>query len=163
MRIKDNISATYNGPGDWTFKNEDFKNEGLELSYAVESKNGFSYNAGLTWQNPKVKANADKTYWDRKFGKIQLTGEISYKKDKLRASLSASFLGARVMTPTKQHSYHVKPYFLTTFTLGYAPTDKTEFELTLNNIFDRHDIISHTSSKYYSAPSNFLFSFTQKF
>ncbi len=168
MRIKDNISATYNGPGDWKFKNEDFNNEGLELSYAVECKNGFSYNAGLTWQNPRAKGSGDKAvakkqYWDEQFGKIQIVGGVSYKKDKWRASFQGSYLDSRCMTPTGTPHVAVRPYFLTTLTVAYAPTNKSEFELKINNVFDRHDVLTHTSSKYYAAPTNFLFSFTQKF
>ena len=163
INIKDNISANYDKTAKtYSFENEDFRNTGLELSYAVECKNGFSYNAGLTWQNP-VRRSESKGYWDRKFGKIQLVGGISYKKDKWRASFQGSFLGARVGIDSKLPSFYRKPYFLTTLTVAYAPTDKSEFELTVDNVFDRDDIISNSSSEYHSAPTNFLFSFTQKF
>ncbi len=160
--IKDNISASWDTAGErYTYKNEDFRNDGFELSYEVECKNGFSYNAGLTWQNP-VRKSHEKDYWDRKFGKIQLVGGINYKKDKWRASLQGSFLGARVGTDSKQPSESRRPYFLTSLTIAYAPTKLSEFELSVNNIFDRNDIISNQSSKYYAAPTNFLLSFTQK-
>ncbi len=166
MRVKDNITASYDRPTDtYSFKNEEFQNEGLELSYAVEQTNGLSYNLGLTWQNPKSMESGEdarKPYWDEKFGKIQIVGGVSYKKDKWRASFQGSYLGARSMTPSTAVHTSVTPYFLTTLTVAYAPTKLNEFQLTVNNVFDRHDILTHTSSKYYAAPCNFLFSFTQK-
>ena len=173
MNIKDNISAHRNNDGTYTYGNEDFHNEGLELSYAMKGKNGFSYNLGLTWQNPKVKdsgrvfndmgTDITKSYWDRTLGKFQLTGGVSYKKDKWRAAFSASFLGARVRKTYGEPNPHEKPYFLTSLVVAYAPTDKSEFELTVDNVFDRHDVISKGTSPYYAAPCNFMLSFTQKF
>ena len=159
-RIKDNISAKW-AANQYSYENEDFHNEGLELSYGVKEKSGLSYTLGLTWQNPKYKDA--RGYWNRKFGKVQLTGGVAYKKDKWRASFQGSFLGARVGTDSTLPSFYRKPYFLTTLTVAYAPTDKSEFELKVDNVFDRHDIVSNSSSIYYGAPCNFLFSFTQKF
>ena len=163
INIDDNITANYDKANQtFSYENEDFRNTGLELSYAVECKNGFSYNAGLTWQNP-VRRASSKGYWDRKVGKVQLVGGVTYKNDKWRASFQGSFLGARVGIDSKLPSFYRKPYFLTTLTVAYAPTDKSEFELTVDNVFDRDDIISNSSSEYHGAPCNFLFSFTQKF
>ncbi|MBR1886626.1 MAG: TonB-dependent receptor [Schwartzia sp.] len=177
MDIKDNISATLDPTtASYVYGNEDFQNEGLELSYALQKKEGFSYNLGLTWQNPKVKdsgriisvmgrrvSDYTKPYWDRTLGKFQLTGGISYKKDKWRAAFNWSLLTARVRKVNAAPNIHEKPYFLTTLTVAYAPTDKSEFALTVDNVFDRRDVVSKGTSPYYSAPCNFLFSFTQKF
>ena len=174
MDIKDNISATLdNATGNYVYGNEDFQNEGLELSYAVQNKQGFSYNLGLTWQNPKVKdsgtivnamgTDVTKRYWDRTLGKFQLTGGIGYKRDKWRAAFNWSLLTARVRKVNDAPNIHEKPYFLTTLTVAYAPTDKSEFALTVDNVFDRRDVVSKGTSPYYGAPCNFLFSFTQKF
>ncbi|MBQ8699051.1 MAG: TonB-dependent receptor [Schwartzia sp.] len=174
MDIKDNISATLdNATGNYVYGNEDFQNEGLELSYAVQNKQGFSYNLGLTWQNPKVKdsgtivnamgTDVTKRYWDRTLGKFQLTGGIGYKRDKWRAAFNWSLLTARVRKVNDAPNIHEKPYFLTTLTVAYAPTDKSEFALTVDNVFDRRDVVSKGTSPYYGAPCNFLFSLTQKF
>lgn len=161
--IKDNITATWNATNTaYTYENERFKNEGLELSYALKTENGMNYYAGLTWQNPRRKSDK-KDYWDSKFGKIQLTGAIGYKRDKWNASLQGSFLGSRVGTVSSGPSEPRKPYFLTTLNVSYAPTDKSKFILTLNNILNRDDIISNSSSAYHGAPRNFVLSFRQEF
>ncbi|WP_337572882.1 TonB-dependent receptor [Phascolarctobacterium succinatutens] len=112
--IKDNISATWTSSrAEYTYKNEDFKNTGVELTCEIKDDNGFSYNYGVNYGDPKVKAKTGKTYWDRKFGRWQLNGGITYAKDKLRSSLTGSYLADRVNTPSSTHSSKTKPYFIT--------------------------------------------------
>ncbi|ORT99156.1 TonB-dependent receptor [Anaerovibrio sp. JC8] len=162
--IEDNISATWSDKKrSYSYKNEDFRNEGLELSCSIEPENSkFSFDYGLTWQNPVVKSTK-KDYWDRKYGKIQLTGAIRYKVGKFTGVLDASFLGNRVNTPSSEHSFETKPYLLTGLNLMYSPTDKCDVSLKIDNLLNRKDILSHSSSIYYSAPISFLLSVTQKF
>jgi len=161
--IKDNISAKYDkGTNEYTYENEEFRNTGVELSCDIDNGKKWSYNYGITVQDPKAKS-AVKPYWDRKFGRLQLTGGISYRYRKFKSNLSGSYLAHRVMAPSKTSSYEAKPYFLTTLELSYAPTDKSEFALTIDNILDRRDNTMHTSSYYYTAPTTFMFSFTQHF
>ena len=39
----------------------------------------------------------------------------------------------------------------------------SEFNLTIDNLLDRHDNVSHSSAAYYNAPINYMLSYTQKF
>ncbi|WP_295920043.1 TonB-dependent receptor [uncultured Anaerovibrio sp.] len=162
--ITDNISASWSSTDKiYSYDNEDFKNTGLELSWDIEPKDSkFSFNYGLTWQNPVVKSDK-KNYWDRKFGKIQLTGAVKYKVGKFTGVLNASFLGNRVNTPSSEHSFETKPYLLTGLNLIYSPTDKSDISLTIDNLLNRKDVVSHSSSIYYNPPISFMLSFTQKF
>ena len=167
MTIKDNISANWEGTN-FTYTNEEFKNTGIELSCDIAGKDGLSYNYGLTWQNPQSKTTMSngkvgKDYWDRKFGRIQLTGGITYHKNKWRTALTASYLADRVQTPSSAHSFASKPYLLTTLTASYAPDAMSEFTLTIDNLLDRHDNTSYSSATYYNAPINYMLSYTQKF
>ncbi|WP_276840426.1 TonB-dependent receptor, partial [Anaerovibrio lipolyticus] len=162
--IEDNISATWSDKKrSYSYKNEAFRNEGLEISCSIEPENSkFSFDYGLTWQNPVVKST-QKDYWDRKFGKIQLTGAVKYKVGKFTGVLNASFLGNRVNTPSSEHSFETKPYLLTGLNLIYSPTDKSDISLTIDNLLNRKDVVSHSSSIYYNPPISFMLSFTQKF
>lgn len=162
-RIDDNISATWNSSNtSYTYENEKFRNEGLELSYALKTEKGLSYYAGLTWQNPRRKSD-NKDYWDAKFGKIQLTGAIGYKRDKWNASLQGSFLGSRVGIVSSGPSVDRKPYLLTSLVVGYAPTKQSKVTLTVNNILNRKDIISNSSSSYYGEPRTFMVDYKHTF
>lgn len=82
-KIDDNIS--YSGTsGRWYAINEDFKNHGIEASIRGQEDNGFTWHAGLTWQDPKSKQTTEKTsakrYWDRSYGRILLTGRRRLRK-----------------------------------------------------------------------------------
>lgn len=162
--ISDNISANWNTTDKiYTYDNEDFKNTGLELSWNIaptESK--FSFNYGLTWQNPVVKSEK-KDYWDRKFGRLQLTGAVKYKYSKFTGELTASYLCNRVNTPSSERSFDAKPYLLTGLNFIYSPTDKSDITLSIDNVLNRRDNVTHSSSIYYTAPTSFMLTYNQKF
>lgn len=166
--ITDNISASWNkNKSEYQYTNEDFKNTGIELTCDIAGKDGFSYNWGINYGDPKVKgsgASATKPYWDRKFGRVQLNGGITYSKDKWRSSLTASYLADRVGTPSSSHSEKVKPYLLTSLSTTYQMDKKSDITLTMDNILNRKDNLSHSGgSAYYSTPFNFLLSYNYKF
>ena len=161
--ITDNISATWDtDKTEYQYKNEDFKNTGIELSCDIEGKNGWSYNWGVNYMDPKVKGTK-KPYWDRKYGRVQLNGGITYSKDKWVSSLQGTYLAERVGTPSSSHSSHEKPYFLTSLTTTYNADKQNSFTLTMDNLLDREDNLSHSGSEYYSTPFNFMLTYNYKF
>lgn len=161
--ITDNISATWDTNNtEYQYTNEDFKNTGIELSCDIEGKNGWSYNWGVNYMDPKVKGKK-KPYWDRKYGRVQLNGGITYSKDKWVSSLQGTYLAERVGTPSSSHSSHEKPYFLTSLTTTYNADKQNSFTLTMDNLLDREDNLSHSGSEYYSTPFNFMLTYNYKF
>lgn len=161
--ITDNISATWDtDKKEYQYTNEDFKNTGIELSCDIEGKNGWSYNWGVNYMDPKVKGTK-KPYWDRKYGRVQLNGGITYSKDKWVSSLQGTYLAERVGTPSSSHSSHEKPYFLTSLTTTYNADKQNSFTLTMDNLLDREDNLSHSGSEYYSTPFNFMLTYNYKF
>ena len=165
-KIDDNIS--YSGTsGRWYAINEDFKNHGIEASIRGQEDNGFTWHAGLTWQNPKSKQTTEKTsakrYWDRSYGRILLTGGVGYEKEKWTTALNFSYLADRVQSPTAAHSHSVKPYLLTSMTVKYSPNKSSDIMLAIDNLLNRKDIVSHTTSDYYATPRNFILSYRYKF
>lgn len=161
--ITDNISATWDtDKTEYQYTNEDFKNTGIELSCDIEGKNGWSYNWGVNYMDPKVKGTK-KPYWDRKYGRVQLNGGITYSKDKWVSSLQGTYLAERVGTPSSSHSFHKKPYFLTSLTTTYNADKQNSFTLTMDNLLDREDNLSHSGSEYYSTPFNFMLTYNYKF
>ena len=133
------------------------RNTGVEFGDTVKGEGPLSYNWSVSFSNPKSKSNK-KPFWDRKFGRYQITGGIGYN-EKFNVNLSGSFLGDQVQTPSSDPSYKVRPYFLTTLTASYRPTKAHEFTLTVDNLLDRHDVVTHSASSYYSTPCNFLFEY----
>lgn len=165
-KIDDNIS--YSGTsGRWYTINEDFKNHGIEASIRGQEDNGFTWHAGLTWQDPKSKQTTEKTsakrYWDRSYGRILLTGGVGYEKEKWTTALNFSYLADRVQSPLAAHSHSVKPYLLTSMTVKYSPNESSDIMLAIDNLLNRKDIVSHTTSDYYATPRNFILSYRYKF
>ena len=165
-KIEDNIS--YSGTsGRWYAINEDFKNHGIEASIRGQEDNGFTWHAGLTWQDPKSKQTTEKTsakrYWDRSYGRILLTGGVGYEKEKWTTALNFSYLADRVQSPLAAHSHSVKPYLLTSMTVKYSPNKSSDIMLAIDNLLNRKDIVSHTTSDYYATPRNFILSYRYKF
>ena len=166
-RLKDSISYTKIKDDLWQTVNEEFKNVGLELSNVTRLNNGLTFNYGVTFQNPQTKQTSDdgtKSYdWGRKYGKFLLNGGVTYKKGKWTANLSASYLADRVMQSSSYVIRKTKPYLLTSLNVKYAPDKNQEIALSMDNILDRDNNISHTSSNYYGTPFTFLLSYTYKF
>lgn len=161
--ITDNITASWTpDKSEYQYTNEDFKNTGVELSCDITGSNGFSYNWGVNYMDPKVKGTK-KPYWDRKYGRWQLNGGITYTKDKWTSSLQGIYLAKRVETPSSSHSFKEKPYFLTSLTTTYNADKQNSFTLTIDNILDREDNLSHSGSEYYSTPFNFMLTYNYKF
>ena len=165
-KIDDNIS--YSGTsGRWYAINEDFKNHGIEASIRGQEDNGFTWHAGLTWQDPKSKQTTEKTsakrYWDRSYGRILLTGGVGYEKEKWTTALNFSYLADRVQSPLAAHSHSVKPYLLTSMTVKYSPNKSSDIMLAIDNLLNRKDIVSPTTSDYYATPRNFILSYRYKF
>lgn len=165
-KIDDKIS--YSGTsGRWYAINEEFKNHGIEASIRGQEDNGFTWHAGLTWQDPKSKQTTEKTsakrYWDRSYGRILLTGGVGYEKEKWTTALNFSYLADRVQSPLAAHSHSVKPYLLTSMTVKYSPNKSSDIMLAIDNLLNRKDIVSHTTSDYYATPRNFILSYRYKF
>ena len=170
MDIDDNISAKWNTSKDlYTYTNEDFRNTGIELSCDIKGSKAFSYNYGITWQNPESKlggnpSNVRNGQWESSFGKIQLTGGVTYRKAKWVSDLSGSYLADRVMSPSSAHSYSCKPYFITAWNTTYSPDKSTDITLTIDNVLHRNDdYASHTSSQYLVSPASYMLSFNHRF
>ena len=163
--VKDNIAASVDrrDTTKYTYVNEDFRNTGIELSDEIHGTKGLSYSWGVTWQNPQIKNSDRLGGWHRTFGKVQLTGGVTYRKDKWTSSLMASYLASRVVLPSKEMPRPVKPYLLTTWNTTYAPDENSEISLRIDNVLDRDDTTMHSGLRYHSAPINYLLSYSHKF
>ena len=100
--------------------------------------------------------------WGRSYGKFLLNSGVTYKKNKWAANLTASYLADRVMNGSNGIE-RTKPYLLTSFNLKYMPEKNQEIALSMDNILDRDNNVSHTSSNYYGTPFTYLLSYSYKF
>jgi len=166
IRVKDNIMPHVDDLSNPVryYTNEEMRNVGVELSNEIQGANGFSYNWGVTWQNPMTKNTENNLGWVRTFGKVQLTGGVNYHKGKWTSALTASYLADRVQTPNSKPAFRSKPYLLTTWNTTYAPDENSEISLHIDNVLDRDDTTMHSSvNRYHTAPFNYLLSYSYKF
>ncbi len=141
--------------------NEDTKNIGIELSSEVVGKNGFSAHWGISYSDPKYRAEDEaNNAWKRNYGRWLLNGGLNYQQDKLNISLNGSYMADRVMQSAQED---VKPYFYTSLHASYKPTKDHEIFLNVDNLLDREDITSHVSSRYKSLGTNFVLGYKYKF
>lgn len=164
-KIKDAIDANvvYNKDGSINhvdYYNEDDRNTGIELSVNLEHDQNWSSNWGVTYSRPQARNT--QTYgddeWHDMFGRYQITGGVNYRSAKFTGALMGNFVGDRTSTRAslKNPQRHLKPQFFTDLHLTYAPETNHKFWLHLNNILDREDITSNSTSNYYTLGRNFM-------
>lgn len=154
-RIKDNITATYDEAlSDFTYENEDLKNTGIEAEYRMDSAKGFGYNVAIAYGNPKTKTtdNGVSTGWHDDYSRWDLKSGVTYRMDKFKAAVNASYVAKRTLSDKK-----TSPYLATNFNAEYQATENASLFLTVNNFLDRDDISYRSSSnEYYFTPVNFM-------
>lgn len=155
--IKDSISSSYQKDTD-TFdtSNEDIKNTGIELSCTIDNGGGWHTNWGVSYSNPQkyeTDAKGASQGWHRYYGKLQLNGGINYTNEKWKAALTATYLAERERDTDTGGT--IKPMLLTGANVSYKLATDKELFLTVDNIFDRKDITSHSTSEYYTLGRTF--------
>lgn len=171
-KIKDSIDADvqYDKDGavdEVNYFNEDVKNTGVELSYAIKHDDNWSTRWGATYQNPKAQNihNYGDMDWHQIYNKYQLQGAVDYTQSKFAASMSVNFVGDRMSTRASitKPQREIKPQCFTDLHFTYAPEKNQKAFLHINNIFDRLDITSNSTSNFYSLGRNFMVGYEYSF
>ncbi|CVK18318.1 TonB-dependent receptor plug domain-containing protein [Sporomusa sphaeroides] len=142
------------------YTNEDIKNTGIELTCAIDMGQGWKANWGASYSNPKklVTINDAGTItegsWRNYYGKLQLNGGLNYNKGKWSGAINANYLGERTRDNDAQAS--MKPQLFTDLNIVYKPTKNEKVYLNLENIFDRRDIVSTSTSTFYNLGRNVM-------
>lgn len=171
-KIKDSIDADvkYDKDGfidEVDYFNEDVKNTGVELSYAIKHDDNWSTRWGATYQNPKAQNihNYGDMDWHQIYNKYQLQGAVDYTQSKFAASMSVNFVGDRMSTRASitKPQREIKPQCFTDLHFTYAPEKNQKAFLHINNIFDRLDITSNSTANFYSLGRNFMVGYEYSF
>ena len=167
--VKDNITASWQKEPvkQYQYNNVDFRNTGIELSCKIDAGDKWSYNYGITWQNPQSKSDSVKKLdmqgkWERVYGKIQLDGGVGYKYKKFKSNLNFTYMAGRYQSQS-QVNEPVKPYLLSSLNFIYTPDNHNELSLMIDNLLSRRDRTSNSSSDYYCAPLTVMLNFNYKF
>lgn len=171
MNISDNIKVNVNRDKfgnitDYQYGNSDFKNKGIEAEMSYRGDNHWSYRLGISYNDPWNRDTgkiAKKPYWDRLYGRWQVTGGATYQNGPWTSNFTLSYLADRVGSPSSEHSSYVSPYLLTTWNTQYRLNDSSTIALRIDNVLDRNDNLSHSGSFYRATPFNYLLSYQYEF
>ena len=158
-RVEDQIVSFNLDDGTSTPRNiSEYKNAGVEISFARDVDEHFSYNLGATFSEPLRKYN-DNSPWVNALGKYQFNGGLSYQNRDIEAALSISYFGDRfVKTGDTKAEKIDSPLVLSNLHVGHRLKEKVKLTLDVNNIFDRKDINNADTggSLYYTQGRTFL-------
>lgn len=175
-KIEDSIDADTK---DWptvTYKNVDVKNVGIEFDWTRNQSENLSYHLGLTYSHPEkrdnertVKVNSDGTTtvttkqnpWHDYYGRIGFNAGVDYTRGKLTTAFHISYLGDRTRDAAPYAS--MKAQLFSDINFSYQANDNARFFLNIDNLFDRRDIISSSSSSFYNLGRNFMAGVEYKF
>lgn len=162
--IKDSIDVSFDKVTGEPSKyiNEDVRNTGVELEWAMKKDENLSYHAGISYSHPQKKTQGENNgNWHDYYGKVQLNAGVVYKRGKLTTAANLNFLGDRVRDADPYEDF--KPQLFTDLSFSYEPNKEGRFFLTIDNVLDRQDIISTSSSTFYSLGCNFMAGYEYKF
>lgn len=175
-KIKDSLEAKYIPNSlDIEYANEDIRNTGVELDWQMKASDRFSYHVGVTYSHPeKQETNVDtrtravtKGSWHDYYGKIQLNTGFTAKSGKLTTSFEMNYLGKRTRDYANKDTVGIYPSMkaqvLSDLNFSYQANENSRFFLNIDNLFNRHDIISTSSSTFYDLGRNFMLGYEYKF
>lgn len=165
--IKDSMEAKILGEGEdlrVKYKNEDVKNTGLEIEWKRNQSENLSYRLGATFGHPEKQERDENGVvgkWHDYYGKVQLNGGVTYKTGKLTTSFNFSHLGKRIRDYKPYNSF--KSQFFTSLNFSYRANENCRAFLNIDNLLNRQDIISTSSSTFYNLGRNFMAGVEYKF
>ncbi len=166
-KIEDSIDADTRKPSEITYKNSDVKNTGIEIDWTRNQNENLSYRLGLTYSHPQKREGTiehgveTKGKWHDYYGKLGFNAGIDYTRGKLTTAFHISYLGDRTRDDEPYAS--MKAQLFSDINFSYQANDNARFFLNIDNLFDRRDIISSSSSSYYNLGRNFMAGVEYKF
>lgn len=146
------------------YTNEDVRNKGIECEYRYVPNDRLSYYVGAVIQHPE-KQERDKSgkvgAWHDYYGKLQLNGGITYITGKLTTAFHFSHLGKRIRDAKPYESF--KSQWFTDLNFSYQANNDCRLFLNIDNVLDRQDIVSSSSSSFYTLGRNFMAGVDYKF
>lgn len=166
-KIEDFIDADTTDMENITYENSDVKNSGIEIDWTRNQNENLSYRLGLTYSHPQKRKGTiehgveTKGKWHDYYGKLGFNAGIDYTRGKLTTAFHISYLGDRTRDTDPYPS--MKAQLFSDINFSYQANDNARFFLNIDNLFDRRDIISTSSSSFYNLGRNFMAGVEYKF
>lgn len=166
-KIEDFIDADTTDLKNITYKNSDVKNTGIEIDWTRNQNENLSYRLGLTYSHPQKREGTikhgveTKGKWHDYYGKLGFNAGIDYTRGKLTTAFHISYLGDRIRDAEPYAS--MKSQVFSDLNFSYKANENARFFLNIDNLFNRHDIISSSTSSFYNLGRNFMAGVEYKF
>ena len=166
-KIEDFIDAKTTDMENITYENSDVKNTGIEIDWTRNQNENLSYRLGLTYSHPQKREGTiehgveTKGKWHDYYGKLGFNAGIDYTRGKLTTAFNISYLGDRIRDAEPYAS--MKSQVFSDLNFSYKANENARFFLNIDNLFNRHDIISSASSSFYNLGRNFMAGVEYKF
>lgn len=128
---------------------------------------GLQGNWGISYNNPQ-KYSTTTEYgattngrWRDYYGKLQLNGGLSYNKEKWNSALNINYVGKRTRDVDSEES--MKPYLFTNLNVAYKPDKNSKIFLNVDNLLNRRDITTASTSTFYTLGRNFMLGYEYSF
>lgn len=166
-KIEDFIDAVFQNDLLISYKNSDVKNTGIEIDWTRNQNENLSYRLGLTYSHPQKREGTIKNgvetkgKWHDYYGKLGFNAGIDYTRGKLTTAFNISYLGDRIRDAEPYAS--MKSQVFSDLNFSYKANENARFFLNIDNLFNRHDIISTSTSSFYNLGRNFMAGVEYKF
>lgn len=145
--IKDFIETSEKSAGVFATSNQDIRNTGIEISSTCNASKGWHMNWSANFSNPQYNDKQADNVWKNQYGKMQLTAGIGRHVGDWTTDLTATYLADR-----EYADQSIKPMLLTSLNVKRTVGKDREWYLAVDNLLDRQDITTNTTSVYYAMP-----------
>lgn len=150
-------SRTVGGEKEFYIENNPFRNPGVELSVTQKIGNVFSIDAGVMYNEPEQQ-NATNKKWNPVIGKVQANLRARWAWNRYSASFNVAYLGDR-KNPNSAGTiiYKTREMMPATLKAGVSFGRFGSISASVDNLFNRHDIVTHptSTSKYFASPRSY--------
>lgn len=154
--IDDSLEAKI-GSTEIKYANEDIKNTGVEFEWFRTQNENLSYHIGLTYSNPEKQETSQTGVigkWHKYYGQLGANAGVTYTAGKLTTAFNLSYLGDRTRDNSPYQS--MKAQLFSDLNFSYKANKECRFFLNIDNLFNRRDIISTSSSTFYNLGRNVM-------
>ena len=137
-----------------------FRNTGIEANYEHKLNQHWSYSLGSSFGNPEEQAS-DGGAWIRTLGRITINSSLHYMSGPWSADLSAVYYGGRVDGSAGEVAR--RPMLPVSLYVGYKLKENRILTFNVDNLLNRHDITTNSSSAYYMPERSFRLGLTATF
>ncbi|WP_302226010.1 TonB-dependent receptor [Veillonella magna] len=135
----------------------EFKNTGIEVEYRQHINTKWQWGSGVSYSNPQQQDYV-KGAWELAYPKIQANAFLTYTNNKWSGGTSINWLTKRL----ENRDGRTNPDLIRwNGYIEYEVTKDSKIRLDVENILNRHNVITNGSYEYWDYPRSYRITYTQ--